>query len=572
MAVIQVINQTDQINNAFIKVNDNFLAVNQGLINVSTGHDHDGVNSKTVDHTKLINIGVNSHSVIDTAINNLTSHLSNTNLHVSTEEQTAWDGVVSEVVAARSSAAKSTVYDNLDDRLEAIESESSPAAHDGLSGRHTAATGNGDNDSRHKATAIYDTTGERTVQEALDDLEGNISTLTSNKANKATIIAEINASTEATLIEKEHVEQPDLTDNDISAGNYAIMGFPVAPTDVRLRLSALTVAAQLRNLLWNGTLNYLGGDSGRSLTRYPIANKTNPYTIPGWKIITTSETTTMEIEEITGTPPWHDYSANDVFRNTFGYRQLTYKPAVGDTSTYLESAPIPIGDTDSEPRFITISLWYKTSTAYADSPFRVTMDNVAHYDVPVFNDTDWHKITLCALVSTPQLRSLRIDFNTDATNISIARIGVWDAILSSTVHLEPYAWYNPMFTPYKEGATSATLDTPPAAGEIFKNAPEFKKTWRAEIPVDTSLTSPLTIPIPPSHYVYNVRVVSDYKVTVPIPTTPPTSVDTWYSYFDITSATNWTTSFNSISLSVPTPPTDTNHLIVEVDYWPAENS
>lgn len=571
MAVIQVINQTDQINNAFIKVNDNFLAVNQAVINVSTGHDHDGVNSKTVDHTKLINIGVNSHSVIDTAINNLTSHLSNTNLHVSTEEQTAWDGVVTEVITARTSTAKSTVYDTLDDRLEAIESESSPAAHDGLSGRHTAATGNGDNDSRHKATAIYDTTGERTVQEALDDIEGDISDLSSDKANKATIIAEINASTEATLIEKEHVEQPDLTDDDIGAGNYRIMGFPDAPADVNLRLSALTVGTQLRNLLWNGTFTYLGGSSGRNLTKYPVASKDNPYTIPGWKIVST-ETSTVEVEEITGTPPWHDYKADDIFRNVYGYRQITYKPAVGDSSTQFVSAPMPFGDTDSEPRFITVSLWYKTSTALATSPFTIVFDGVLTFDVPETNDTNWHKFTASAPIPT-QLNSLTLNFNrADLPNISIARIGVWDSILSSDTHLEPYAWYNPMFTPYKEGATSAILDTPPAAGEIFKNAPEFKKTWRVDIPVDTSLTSPLTIPIPPAHYVYNVRVISDYKVTVPILTTPPTSIDTWYSYFDIASATDWTASFNSISLSVPTPPTDTNHLIVEVDYWPAENS
>ena len=50
------------------------------------------------------------------------------------------------------------------------------------------------------------------------------------------------------------------------------------------------------------------------------------------------------------------------------------------------------------------------------------------------------------------------------------------------------------------------------------------------------------------------------------------SIQFKYTDFDINSASNWTASFNSISLYVPTSPTNNNSLIVEVDYWPAENS
>lgn len=50
------------------------------FFNVTTGHDHDGVNSGVVNHNNLSNIGTNSHSTIDSHIGNTTIHFTRASL------------------------------------------------------------------------------------------------------------------------------------------------------------------------------------------------------------------------------------------------------------------------------------------------------------------------------------------------------------------------------------------------------------------------------------------------------------------------------------------------------------
>lgn len=54
------------------------------LANTTSGHDHDGSDSKKVDHTNLNTIGTNTHAQIDTAVTASTAHIAATTGHGAT--------------------------------------------------------------------------------------------------------------------------------------------------------------------------------------------------------------------------------------------------------------------------------------------------------------------------------------------------------------------------------------------------------------------------------------------------------------------------------------------------------
>lgn len=250
---IETIEMTDQLDEAAAKSNGNFANIKDRLFgeNPLGGHCHDGQGSSAIDHANLTDKGTLSHTQIDQKISLLEPHANSTAQHTTAIERTAWNDTAQEVTNAKTSTVYGQ-YPSLDARLEFIETSVAPDAHDQMTDRHSTATGSSDNGSRHKATAIWDETRNKTLQETLDNIEGGV--------------------------------VPD--DSFVKSGIATIDGVATEQT-FRNRYNWL-----LRNLpenqLWNGSFSYQGVDNGNSPTFRPkgtlfsASNSIFKHGIPGW--------------------------------------------------------------------------------------------------------------------------------------------------------------------------------------------------------------------------------------------------------------------------------------------------
>lgn len=251
---IETIEMTDQLDEAAAKSNGNFANIKDRLFgeNPLGGHCHDGEGSSAIDHAKLTGKGTLSHAQIDQKVSLLEPHANSETLHSTSNERTTWNVAAQEVINARTSSVHGQ-YSSLDARLEFIETSVAPDAHDQMTDRHTTATGNSENGSRHKATAIWDETRNQTLQETLDNIESGV--VPDDSFVKSGIAT----------IDDESVEQ---TFRD--RYNWLLRNLP-------------------ENQLWNGSFSYQGMQNNNPQTYRPVggvgfsvSNSDFKNGIPGW--------------------------------------------------------------------------------------------------------------------------------------------------------------------------------------------------------------------------------------------------------------------------------------------------
>lgn len=413
---IETIEMTDQLDEAATKSNGNFANIKDRLFgeNPLGGHCHDGEGSSAIDHANLTGKGTLSHAQIDQKVSLLEPHANSETLHSTSNERTTWNVAAQEVINARTSSVHGQ-YSSLDARLEFIETSVAPDAHDQMTDRHTTATGNSENGSRHKATAIWDETRNQTLQETLDNIEGGV--VPDDSFVKSGIAT----------IDDESLEQ---TFRD--RYNWLLRNLP-------------------ENQLWNGSFSYQGIQNSNTPTHRPVSVVAGSLStsifkngIPGWIFETPDENNTLMCSVWGGDD---DYfmkpSSQNKYKVLCSYSQLPI-----NNSTFFHSYPMllknntlytfncyhfPISS-DKSCTF-NVKIQYSqpdgTWSDIASINFTTEIDKVKHssYAFTSYNYTGtkhgYHRILLSPISTTDQ----------EYFRLGIHEMGIYEGNLESNNHI-----------------------------------------------------------------------------------------------------------------------------------------
>lgn len=581
---------SDQIRAWVTSINTWFNYIVGLVSNLTSGHIHDGSDSRKIDHANLLNKGSNTHSQIDSAVSSSTSHIADSVIHVTSGDKTSWNGVATEVGNARNSSAKSVIYETLDARLEAIETSSTPEAHNNLSGRDTEATGVDSEDHAHLANALWDSTESQTVQDTLDEklTESDLTTAINGLADNALdgdVVETATDTAKGTLLlgatggAAAYNHTHDYEDEDIGSGLGTIVGGTTYAIDLKDRINGLYSSAVFKNELPNGHFRFLGydGSNDSHTLGEAVANADYPFGIPGWHFDgePDSNLTISYTNSDLGTPPWGDYSTSEKQRthHSIGFLKVASSDWTTEQSNYFVSDDFY---TDINKTY-TISFDYKSITASATNGALVGLRYYngvgwvyeASSEIGNDNDANWHNVTFSGFIPTGTRCQLVIQTNnTQGHDMIFSRMAVWEGTVDSTTHTIPECYYSHKYDEYCLVKTSTTVNTSANPGQTFEEKGLYKKTYYTSLPVSSAGNGMLTLNIPDAHYVYDVHVSSDYLSTQVIPTTPPSNVSAFYYCWDITNCQDWTALFSSLNISY-SPPADTGNLVIKVDYWPA---
>lgn len=561
---IKRINQTDQLDNANQKIDENFQEFVTAVTNTTSGHDHDGTDSKTVDHTNLLNKGTKSHSTIDSDIGTLQSGLSNhigdSTPHASADEKSDWNAVVSEVETARTSTTNGA-YASLDARLEAIETASSPSSHQSLTNRATEATQL--SDSTHPASTVWDETGNQHVQDTLDDYDGRLDDLETDCAFKATIIETINDTSETEKIALAKIETIAVADENVTCGTTpAPLGGGTTSDLNQEEVNDTARRVWVPNLVPNGLwifqgLYYTGGqaynargfnsDAWAKVDTLTAGSVNAPYGIPRWRMGKTSTYANSSARHQTSGPTGTGSEFDGLCVQITGAQDGTHSG--NNTTAYFRSDTIPV----MANKVHTINFYYKwTSGANKITPViyikqggtTLVSENLTT------GSGSWVQVRK---IFTPTASSITIEFPANSTDSAahdyfIGPIGIWEG--DYTNGELPRTWYNREVMAWPGHGDYGSTDTAPSVG-AYKTC---KSRYHVEIPVSSSLSAPLTVNIPSTVYVYDVKITADYALSA-IP------------YWDAPNAVNFRTPFSTVSVTVAAPASAGN-IFLDIDYWP----
>lgn len=588
----------DQIRSWVTAINTWFNYLVGLITNLTSGHIHNGTDSRKIDHINLNSIGTNTHSQIDTAVTNSTNHIADSASHVTSQNKTDWNGIKTEVENARNSTAKSITYETLDARLEAIETSSTPESHNNLSGRDTEATSSDSEDHSHLAQALWDSTESQTVQDTLDekltgsDLKNAINALTDNDIDGAKIETATDEAKGTLLLGAEGGAATfDHTHDDttIESSHYHHdFGMPI-PTKlyVQDRLNAINQGAQLVNEVLNGTFTFAGYDGSNNVHTLgqAVASASKQNGIPGWHVGSGSHANFLARVQTTdlGTPPWGDFETTTLrHRGRHGNAIVEFHSsdwtATQSNIFYSDTMCIDANKT------YTIMYWYRHVTATTTSHLGFWLeywDGSAwreHYAAnmqPFFggnNDTNWHQVLHTGFIGDAQFIRLKFTITGGATaqDIQIARVGCFQGIWESAEHIMPEAWYSAHIDRHTSINTSTGTNSFPTSLNTWVDWLAYKKTYITSTTVNSSFIGSVALVIPDCHYIYNIKVTPSYQPTTTVPTVPPTVIPSWYSYWQQSSGQNFNDILSAINVYFPPPNSGSGTVTIEVDYWPAD--
>lgn len=568
---IQRINTNDQVNTGFTKTDSNFVELETKLINPTTGHTHDGVDSKTIDHKDLDNIGTKDHETIDSEIGtlqqDLSTHIGDGDPHASSDEKTLWNDIADEVEAARDSTTNGP-YASIDARFEAIETASTPSSHQSLSNRTTEATDLAS--STHPSNTIWDTTGGQHVQDTLDAYDGRLDDLEADAALKATIIETINDTLETEKISLTKIETIAVTDENVDCGTTpAPLGggstSPLTQDEVNDTARRVWIPNLVRNGVWSYQgCYYTGGQAynergfnadafGEISTLTGTANV--PYGLPGWHWEKTSTYANSRVRQhASDGPPGTNSEFDSKYIEIIA--SIDGDNPASSTTTWFVSDEMIVTPNKTH----TICFWYRWT---AGPDYQTPLIYIKQSGTTLKTETlttGTNTWTQVRKTFVPTQSSITIEFpanftvGTPSTRhlYHIGPIGIWEG--DYTNGELPRIWYNRELQNWAGHGDYGSTDTAPAVS----STKTFKSRYHVEIPVTSSLTSPLSINIPTSVYVYDVKISADYALgAVP--------------YWGASNAVDFRTPFNSVNIYVA-PPTTVGNLFVDIDYWPVIES
>lgn len=569
MAAVQRINTTDQVNVVCTKSDSNFQELETGLKNPTTGHTHNGVDSKTVDHKDLDNIGIKDHETIDSEIGtlqqDLSTHTGDEDPHASANEKSLWNGVADEVEEARTSTTHGA-FDTLDERLENIETTAAPDSHQSLTEESRTTEATQLSDSTHPAKTIWDETSDQHVQDTLDGLVEDVGSLQSNAVLKTGVIDAIINTEETAKIPLTNIETIEVAEENVDCGTTpAPLGggttSPLTQDEVNDAARRVWVPNLCRNgvFIYQGCY-YTGGQAynargfnadayGEISTQSGGANV--PYGLPGWHWEKTSTYANSVVRQYgasgpTGTNSEFDSRYIEIIANLDGDHPAS------NTTTMLVSDLITV----TPNKVHTICFWYRwTSGSDKQTPSIYIKQSGSTLKTETLT-TGTNTWTQVRKVFTPTQSTITIEFPANYTvgspstkhSYQIGPIGLWEG--DYTNGELPRIWYNRELQEWAGEGDYGSTNTAPTVS----NTKTFKSRYHVEIPVTDALSSPLTINIPVSVYVYDVRISADYALgAVP--------------YWGASSAVDFRTPFGTVNIYVA-PPTTAGNIFVDVDYWP----